>query len=764
MGLAFVALSSLVLSGCKKEEEWSDLVALVEADAPEGLEVVPTVGGLTLEVPVRQINRYGASVTGGSVTVSLSGSTAVLEDSEEALDPTGYADFDVVATASELFEVIPTGGDAGDLTLGGAVSCWAVEGELPPWDLRWATPLDANELGEANRIVPLLGGVLLADDTNVWYQSSEPGMQPHLVLEMPDPILELEAVHVDNDGVPDAMVRSVEEIVLLRGRSAGGMGWGAAFASQGRAILGASVGDVDGDLNPDLAIALDDGSSTWVSFWAGDGAWGFSELEQHSFGFASVDLQLAQSDEDGSAELNLLNYSSVLKRYYRSDEGWAETYPSSLETNLAVPASFLGAGDLDGDGTEESAMLSYQEGGVEQSVLFFIMDNGNTRYQKSFYDPSFSFADLSGDGLADIVALEVPSLNLIHFQDQDYKYRSVEGLEHQGPLAVGFFDHGGQPDVAVCADALRVYPGVEGGDPWATVSGDWQAYYSDLLAAPLLADLDADGALDTMAAFAEVYSVPVLRVWRVDPADKGGVPGLTGLGDISFDGSTQVLDLDRIGGVFYGLADMDGGVLVRMAQDEKGDFVETGRVKADAVALACGELADGAEVAVVAEDGSASLLDADLNVVGNADLASAHCVVAADTDGDGIDELHAGSAEGCALVAADLDGDGTDELISGGSGEVSVEWDGDSFGMGVDGVPTVADLDLDGQLEVLAADGSDYWIGRPVKGGLAPSFGLWGDTALLSAPIVGDFDGDGLQDLLGLGDEGTLLFLLGVEE
>ncbi len=752
--------------GCRPDPELVPLVTLIEAGDPVAAEVVATVGDLELDVLVRLLNRYDASVAGGDLAGFVSGASAAVDSDAIAVDPTGYGELQVSTSAPEAFSAGLLAAMDDDVALGDPVTCWSVAGEPQGWGLRqaWALP---DALGELQVVQPLLEGFLLATDLEVWFQGAEPGARAHRVLTMPDPILEVEAVHVDNDGVPDALVRSVDEVILLRGRPGGGMAWGAGFAAEGRSIQGISVADADADQRNDVGFVLEDYDGAMVVIMLGDGGWGFSEWEEARYllDYAVTDLELAHSDQDGQAELNVLKTTSILMRYYWGDEGWAETYPSSLETHLADPATFLGAADLDLTGSEDPIMLSHPQEGVDQSVLFYAMGGTTTQYQKSFLEPSWALGDLSGDLGLDVVALEDTDLHLIHFEasetDSSYKYHTITGVLGEGPIAVGLFDGDSEPDLVVADGELLLYAGSPDSYPWWYAEADWSSISLDLLGAPQLADFDDKAGHDTLSAWVDSLSIPVLRTWWLESSKKGGLPELVRRGDLELAAGSEPLGLGLHGGLVYGLFDEDGEQLAVMDLDEYELFQEQARVAVSGQHLRVGDFADGAVVAVVSDAGAVSYRDSELVEVATGELGSFECLAVGDTDGDEVDELLTGSDSGCELVAADLDGDGADDSVQSSEMGIYAEVGGESFSLQGDGWLGAADLDGDGAADPIVISDDRVLVHRALQDGFAPPFGLHTSVPLQGSPLAADIDGDGVMDLLVPGEEGSLLVAMG---
>lgn len=766
----------LAAAGCKRGEEIVPLVTAIEASAPVRAEVAPAAGEGAVEVPVRLLNRYGAAVPGGEATIFVEGPTASTAEPSVAFDPTGYGVVQVLTTGPERFTVgIASTADA-DLELGDPAPCASVAGPLQGFDLRSSWPAPAEGI---LRAAALLDGVALATEFEVWVSGVQPTSRPHRVLEMPDPILDLRAVQVDGDGVPDLLIRSRDEAILLRGRPHGGLGWGAGLAAEGLEIAGASVGDVDGDGDADVAFALVGGAAATLAVAVGDGAWSFGEDTdlRLELAFVPVDLSTGLIITEGGVEVALLTAESRLMRYRRMGEDWAELSPSSLDPNLAAPASFLGTSDINADGAGESVMVSVPGEGVERRVAFYTFEGTTADLNhKSYMDASFALQDLTGDSLLDVVALEGSDLSMIHFDAGSgattFSVTTVGsvGVDRgdgatpvAGPIAVGLLDGDRLPDVLVVDQGLQLFPGAETEGVWAARDAAWSRYDLTLTGPPVLADLDAEVGFDTMAGWVDLFGVPVLRTWWVQPDEKGGLPELARRGELTFDEGDTPLGLVLVGGDVWGLILRGEATwLVRMVRGEGDNYVPGDSLAVTGEHLVAGAFADGGVVAVLTATGEGTVYTAGLAVAGVVSVGTFGCLAAGDSDGDGVDEVLSAADQGCSLLAVDLDGDGADEVATSVGDELIVAWGGEEVALEGSGSLGSTDLDGDGNPELLATTGGLTWIHRPLAGGFAPAYGLHGVGVLAAAPMVGDVTGDGIPDLVGYGADGMLWLAPGI--
>lgn len=227
-------------------------------------------------------------------------------------------------------------------------------------------------------------------------------------------------------------------------------------------------------------------------------------------------------------------------------------------------------------------------------------------------------------------------------------------------------------------------------------------------------------------------------------------------------------------GLFGGLlgqASMGPGAIAGLAA---GDYDGDGQIEI-AAANEAGQLT------TIETDGTTAVLGSVTDLVGTP--------IAADLDGNGTDEVIVVSSDGSVTifspggtitsrpvpggaasppVAADIDRDGRAEILFGGNGRIWViRFNGISktdtpydFPL-KDGVgrlvapPLVADLDDDGEPDILVATqmGTIYALSN--NGALLPGFPVLSTGILKTAPLLDDLDSDGTLELVAFTDDGS---------
>ncbi len=768
-------ITALLLASCKGcQEQGIDLLLhTIDAASPITLEATPSVGVGQVEVTLRLLNDYGAAVPGGAITAHLEGDAIPSDTIEMSVDAWGYASQPTTTVSAGPFTVTPISSQEAAAP-GPSVTNWSLSSQLPTGGLMPAWPLDG--IGSMEYLRALSDGLLLLGTTDAWYLPTDQASPPHRVLAMHDSIQGGLTSHIDGDGVLDAVIWTDTEIAVLRGRNGGGMGWLGGFSTEAAyTVVGVSVGDIDGDWQADLAVALSDGKSSTVRLMTGDGTGGFSEQESIDFDYVLTDLLLAMSDGDSLAEINGVDSTTTLIRYANLDGyGWVETGPSRLEPGLSSPISFLGAADLDGGGSqdlvlagppESQSSLDDEEG---RKVVYYTFDGSNYEYKLTLPTFHATMGDITGDGISDLVFLEGGQAWIVTVDDDEPSFvrRNVTGLPESGPIAL--LDSDGQKlqDLAVASEGLLLFPGQEGNDPgtWYPWEPSWSGYSLDATGPAIqLMDLDHDGIVDSVASFTRDQDSGILSMetWALE-GDAGESPSFVSGAGIDFSESAQPLDLLWCDPILQALVEDDEEVSLLSMQMDPYSLATTSSsdLGVNASRIACGSFDDFATLALLNSDGEVVYLDQDLEVTGSEQLGDFQDVAAGDPDGDGLDELLTCDDSQCSILVIDVDGDGLDEVITSMEGLLQVDGWGETTSLAGGGTLTAADLQGDGILDVLATDGSLIWLYQGLPGALAPAAGLHTRQQEPAGPAsAGDIDGDGKAELVIVTTEGNILHL-----
>jgi hypothetical protein len=531
------------------------------------------------------------------------------------------------------------------------------------------------------------------------------------------------AADLDRDGDLDAVsAADVAGQLAWHENSAGdGSAWATTVllpAAPGASAV--AVGDLDGDGDPDLAAAsADDASVRWLDNTVGDAsAW----TAHVAFAAAPGASALAAADLDGDGDLDLAVASSTdaTLRWLENAAGDASIWTPHVVFAAAPGASAVAAADLDRDGDLDLALASAGDGDVrwlENTAGDASAWTAHLVFGLAPGAAALSACDVDADGDPDLaVASQVDGkLRWLENAAGDasaWTPRTV--LTVPGALAAGIADVDGDGD----ADLVSA----SAGDDTVGWIENESLHGSALYAAPVViatgdfpvqlvpGDVDRDGDLDLLAALEYENAVAWFE-------NQGGSPPVlvrrTLDSALTFASQVELADLDRDGDLDAAAASEFSGLIVWYESDGGSPPAWTKRtVDASAPTVRPVQAAD---------------VDRD----GDLDLVATHSNgdhVWYDNDGGSPPAFtkrlmaHVGTLGGRFFIdVADLDRDGDLDVLSAGLSDKIVSWVENLGGappvFGVHGMPLppggsrgirAGDLDGDGDLDAAV----DFGVGE----------------------------------------------------
>lgn len=685
----------------------------------------------------------GADVDGDGVTDLMSGSKTYQEVS--VLRGRGDGTFEQITVVDVGFDVL--GLDAADLDGDGDV--------------------DLAAIGK-----PDVLAVLLGDGSGAFV------LQPTVVVG--PGITDLVAADLSGDGLVDLAILGGKPAPLAYVAVRLGQGDGTFVAApqvdldeQGACDL--AVGDVTGDLVPDLvAIAFDTftfDDQIYVVPGLGGGAFGaWTSLPAPG----ACALAIGQLDDGPPLDLAVVGDISF--------NGAAWVYAGlgggTFATPLVIPvgAQFgagIGIADVDGDGaadlvvSTEAAYIVWDD----RSLLAVVRGGGDG----TFAAPSTTTAiaageslvleDLDGDGDLDAVvgagalavfeargdgtfvaALESPQLIASGQPPTVATWLSLADLDDDG-IDDAVFQSTNDP-----GNLIGVAHGLGGG-----LFGPPAAYDAGGSDAPVLADVDADGVLDVVAVNVISAAPDTVSVLAGLGGGVFGAPIAYPVGaetarrvaaaDLDADSALDlVVTTDAQVSLLFGLGDGTFAAPVALATPTGVDALAVGDQDGDGVPdLVVGSRDTGIGpaqyLAIAHGNGDGTFAPWDLVTP---QLQFPADIALADLDGDGLGDL--------VVAYAYLTSEAIEVFLAGPGGFTGTLF-GDELSFDLTRV-RVADVDGDGELDVVASSGVDLWADVAVFAGL-------GDGTLapprrfvagqVSTVVVHDVNGDGAPDLVALG-------------
>ncbi len=759
MSTVLRASSLLALVACTGDGTGkNDLLAPIVADTPVSVEVAGgTLGGDPI-VAVRLVNTYQAAIPGTTATLSYANAA------------TGTEDVDLSATGVAL--VVPDVAGAGAVEVGVSASedgadttattvAWSLPSGLPGVQMSPTAALPEVE-GDPAHAATASGGIAFAAGQRVWFQSSEPGNAAFPVARMGFDIAGLHSAHVDSDGLLDLVVWGGNELVLLRGLGPAGFGWEGGWRAKEGDIVGVRATDLDGDTLTDLAIGVDRNESGVVHVAFGDGTWGWTLAEPLELTHEIWGLTASDEDGDDQPEVSVLSSArGTIRRHTLTDRGWVGASDFELTGyEAAAGATLLGQVDINGDGQEEIVIQGAPDSSA-QDFVFYTLSGTPTHYPLTFGAYHAALWDLDLDGAVDMIAAEDGELHIVRYDGEGFVNEGWTGIREAGPVAAGPFTGDELPAIAVVNDAVTFHRGARGGGDasWQRDRFEWRAYNTALIGPVVVSDVSGDGVGD-IVGFTTDPDV-VVAAWQLDESDDGQWQVLLG-GKVALDGGDP-LGLVRCDDDWFALTGPpENATLSRIRLERNGSTWRPSVVSNVAAAgelLACGRIDTGeAGVVVATTTGFWTSYAANLAPRNTGDVGETGAVALGDTDGDGFPEVHGCGAAGCSVAASDLDGDGIDEVVTSTDVITVRRASGDEVRPG-SGLLTLADVDGDGDLDILANDAARGRVHVVLSAASAASWTAgWQTERSLAGPAAWvDMDGDGVPEIVAADVDGRVL-------
>ncbi len=555
----------------------------------------------------------------------------------------------------------------------------------------------------------------------------------------------LVAADFDGDGRPDLAVAVpfTDTVSVLWGRGDGTFAPEVRLAAPG--MPGSlAVGDFNGDGRPDLVAGS--GSTNDLTLFPGRPGRQFGPAETLSAGLSPFAIAVGDLDRDGRPDLVVVDVANQVANVMRGRGDGTFDFPVYFFVDRSPAAVALADFNFDGrlDVATASAGLNTVSvllnvaapPGFDSPVLLTAADDSHGVAVR----PTPLYADLDGDGVADLIALDRAGRLLYRrglragefvFAPPDVvnpgrPARDVTAVAAGGRIVLAAADARPDPGAAGVAISLYAY------DPRSksfrrdvafTVAGGLPVRVAS-------ADLDGDGLGDLVVASAFDNHVDIARQTAAGRfaapvrLAAGNTPADLAFADLDGDGSPDVLVAGQV----------SGDVTVFFNDRARPDraFGRAARYRAGAGPAAFGDTLDGP--------------------VGYSPLETV-AVTAADFTGDGVPDLVAVNRGARALTLA----------VAAGPGLFPGPDAGPAFPTGArPGQALAADFDGDGTADVavLMEDVGEVWTYLSRPGGFAaPVRSPAGPDPRGLA--VADVDGDGRPDLLVGNEFGDVLALLG---
>jgi hypothetical protein len=441
----------------------------MEALPPLDVEVVAAQGAAPLSATFRQVNMYGAAVSGESSTVVVNGSSTEL-----GWDRLGYAKLDLESLGQATFQGVTPLGDVHVLPEG--------------WQDLGLGPAILSPVAEPTHAVAVGSDLAVSLGSEVWWVSL--GLVSHRVLDGGAPIEGLVARDMNLDGVEDILAWTSDTVFILTGRFGGGMSWGGALQAAGYSVGGVGGGDVSGDAVPDIVIAWAAPSGGVLDVWHGEVSGGYNETPPRDLAVVPVSVSVGDNTGEGTRQVTVLSAEGEWERFWYGGDGPYIPVGPDKPPGVILPAAshLLPAADLTGNGAEEFVVVGPQSVD-DPSVYLFDVERGVKVLEIQEGSSFVSLGDGNGDGLPDLwLAKQDGVLRSLHYARSGrsgglFVPRNAMSLPAPGPALVSPFLPGDViGDVALLgADLYWWFEGgsvdgeIEGSVFWEIGTSRWES-------------------------------------------------------------------------------------------------------------------------------------------------------------------------------------------------------------------------------------------------------------------------------------------------
>jgi photosystem II stability/assembly factor-like uncharacterized protein len=353
---------------------------------------------------------------------------------------------------------------------------------------------------------------------------------------------------LDSDGKVDLVVanRSSNTVSVYRNTSSSGSITTSSFAPKVDFVTGASpvsvsIGDLDGDGKPDLAVA--NNVSNTVSVLRNTSSSGsittasFASKVDFTTGGSPFSVTIGDLDGDGKADLAVANRSSNMVSIYRntSSSGSINTgsFATKVDFTTGIDPYSVAIGDLDSDGKADLAVVNLE--GNTVSVFRNTSSSGSITtasfaakvdFATGAGPASLAIGDLDGDGKADLalansrsdtfsVFRNISSSGSITTASFAAKVDFITGTG-SGSLAIADLDGDGKADLAVAnfdSNTASVFRNTSSSGSITTASFANKVDFTTgaIPVSLAIADLDGDGKADLAVANFDSNTVSVIR-------------------------------------------------------------------------------------------------------------------------------------------------------------------------------------------------------------------------------------------------------------
>ena len=320
-------------------------------------------------------------------------------------------------------------------------------------------------------------------------------------------------------------------------------------SADGTTPVAVAVGDLNGDPNPDAALADYDSNSVSILFGAGDGT--LSAGPTYPVGKGPSAILAADFNHNGKLDLAVVNSGAKSVSILIGNGTGTFVIASLLHTDSGPSA--VAAGDFNGDGQVDLAVTNR----ISDSVSIFLGTGSGTFIAGSTFSVgngpvAIAAGDFNGDGKTDLAVVDQGSNWTVIFLGTGAgtfipASMFATGLKPTG-IAVGDLNHDGKQDLVISNQSANTVSVLLGNGSGGFAPRPSQPTNAGPRAV-VLADFNHDGKLDVATANGNANNVSVLIgdgaggfiPWAQSPFATGSTPSALAVGDVNQDSALDIV-------------------------------------------------------------------------------------------------------------------------------------------------------------------------------------------------------------------------------
>jgi len=353
---------------------------------------------------------------------------------------------------------------------------------------------------------------------------------------------------LDGDGKPDLAVANMgsNTISVFRNTSTSGT---VSFATKVDFATSSSpetvsIGDLDGDGKPDLAVTSYETKTVSVfRNTSTSGNVSFATKVDFTTGSSPASVGIGDIDGDGKPDLAVTNYDiNTVSIFRNTSTPGSVSFATKVDLATASGPNMISIGDIDGDGKRDLAVTNTKDNNVSvlrnTSIPGSVSFAAKVDFATSGGPKSISIGDIDGDGKPDLAVTNMLAFNVSILRNTStsgsVSFATMVNFDAGDPLSASIcdIDGDGKPDLVVAnlwEDIVYVYRNTSTS---GTVSFAARVVFTTSKSphSVSIGDIDGDGKPDLVVAGEDEDFVSVIRQLTPPPTISSFTPKSAGTG------------------------------------------------------------------------------------------------------------------------------------------------------------------------------------------------------------------------------------------